>query len=91
MSSDEKNKANRDNSQRSTGPTSPEGKARSSSNALKSGIFSEARGVVSAGERQEDFAATVWRLQRVRRYEAAEIRKQCDTGRARRLLKRLPK
>jgi hypothetical protein len=111
MSSAKKNKANRENSQQSTGPTSPEGKARSSENARKSGIFSKALVIASAGERQEDFdallsglgetfppqdllsrflvedtAAIIWRLLRIRRYEGAEIRKQYEIARRRRLL-----
>jgi hypothetical protein len=59
MSSDEKDRANRKNSQRSTGPTSPEGKAWSRQNALKSGIFSKTLVVASAKERQEDFDAVL--------------------------------
>ncbi len=54
--SDARAAANRANAQHSTGPRSPEGKARSSRNALKHGIFSGALRV--AGERlREDCAA----------------------------------
>jgi hypothetical protein len=47
--------ANRLNSQKSTGPTSPEGKARSSLNALKSGI--DAWSVIIPGEDPEELEA----------------------------------
>jgi hypothetical protein len=36
----------------------------------------------------KDLADIIWGLQRVRRYEAAEIRKQCDTARCRRWLEK---
>lgn len=51
---DKKTKANRENSQDSTGPTSPEGKARSRLNAVKWGLFSRELVVPAAGEKQED-------------------------------------
>lgn len=114
MSSDEKVKANQQNSQNSTGPTTPEGKARTRLNALKSGLFCRDLVIASLGERQEDFddlvsdlqelfppldvligffvrdaAGILLRIQRVRRYETAEIRKRCDTARYRRTLERL--
>jgi len=47
--------ANRRNAQKSTGPTSPQGKAAVAQNALKTGIYSQA--IVVAGESQEDFDA----------------------------------
>jgi hypothetical protein len=113
MSSDKQVQTNRKNSQRSTGPRSPDGKDWSRRNAVKSGLFSKELVVLSAGERPEDFdallmalrdqfpvndilsglllqdaAALHWRLQRVRRYETAQIRMQCDTAPVRRLLER---
>jgi hypothetical protein len=57
MSSDKKIKANRENSQKSTGPTSREGKARSRINALKWGFFTKELVVAAAGEKQEDYDA----------------------------------
>ena len=57
MSSDKKINANRENSQHATGPTSPEGKARSCRNAFKTGIFGKELVVEAAGETQEDFDA----------------------------------
>ncbi len=44
--------ANRRNSQRSTGPLTPEGKHAASGNALQSGIYAEA--LISPGERAQD-------------------------------------
>jgi len=114
MSSEKKIKANQQNSQDSTGPTTPEGKDRSRRNAIQSGLFCRDLIIASAGERQEDFdgvlsdlrdlfppqdvltgffvadtAGMLWRLLRIRRYETAEIRKQCDTARYRRDLEKL--
>jgi hypothetical protein len=59
MASDKKNRANRENSQKSTGPTSPEGKARARINASKWGLFSKELVVPAAGEKQEDFDALI--------------------------------
>jgi hypothetical protein len=50
----EQNDANRRNSQRSKGPKTPEGKARSAKNALKHGLLSS--GVLLPGEDAEAFA-----------------------------------
>ena len=57
MSSDKKINANRENGRKGKGPTSPEGKAWSRRNAIKSGLFSRVLVVAAAGERQEDFDA----------------------------------
>ena len=54
MASKRQIEANRLNSQKSTGPRTPEGKARSSMNALKSGLDAESQFVY--GEAPEDFA-----------------------------------
>ena len=114
MSSDKKVKANQQNSQKSTGPTTSEGKDWSRLNAIKSGLFCRDLVIASLGERQEDFdvllsglqdlfpprdvlirfflrdlAGMLWRIQRVRRYETAEIRKRCDTARYRRAHEKL--
>jgi hypothetical protein len=51
MASDKQIEANRLNAQKSTGPTSPEGKAHSSMNALKSGI--DAKSLIIRGENPE--------------------------------------
>jgi len=86
--------ANTANAQLSTGPRTDEGKARSSQNSLKHGVF--AKTIVLPGESQEEFDALLaglrkdhkpegetesnlvrglaeiqWRLNRLRRYEAA--------------------
>ena len=53
MSSDQQMAANRLNAQRSTGPRTPAGKARVSSNALKHGLTG--RDVVLPGENPDDF------------------------------------
>lgn len=50
MVSEKKAEANRANSRRATGPTSPEGKARARLNALSHGLFSKQLVVPSAGE-----------------------------------------
>jgi hypothetical protein len=55
MSSQERIEANRANSQHSTGPSTPEGKARASRNALKHGLLS--REVVVDGEDRAEFEA----------------------------------
>src|SRR5712691_13277338 len=55
MSTDAQINANRLNSQKSTGPISPEGKARSSLNALKSGI--DACSHIIPGEDQAELEA----------------------------------
>ena len=55
MISEKKAQANRENSQSSTGPTSPRGKARTRLNALKSGLFSKELVVPAAGKKQEEF------------------------------------
>ena len=47
--------ANRRNAQKSTGPTSSQGKAAVAQNALKTGIYSQA--IIVAGETQEAFDA----------------------------------
>ncbi len=57
MASDKKINANRENGRKGKGPTSPEGKAWSRRNAIKSGLFSRVLVVAAAGERQEDFDA----------------------------------
>ena len=49
--------ANRANAQQSTGPRTPEGKARSSRNALKRGLFSKQLIVPALGEVPEEFDA----------------------------------
>jgi hypothetical protein len=114
VTSDNKIKANRENGQKSTGPTSPEGKARSRLNAIKTGLFSEGLVLTAAGEKQEDFdgllsglqdqfspadflcryfvgdlASILWRLQRARRFESAEIEKQCRSKSIRRALENI--
>ena len=58
--SDRKRRANRANAQKSTGPRSPEGKRRSSRNALKHGLL--AREVLVVGECREDLAGLARRL-----------------------------
>jgi len=55
MASDRQEKANRQNAQKSTGPKTPQGKARSSRNALKHGILSEH--TVVQGEDRQAFEA----------------------------------
>jgi hypothetical protein len=57
MTSDKKVQANRENGRRGKGPTSPEGKAWSRRNALKSGLFSKDLVVAAVGEKQEDYDA----------------------------------
>ncbi|MGH9537466.1 MAG: hypothetical protein ACRD3H_06070, partial [Terriglobales bacterium] len=59
MASDKKIRANRENGRKGKGPTSPEGKAWSRRNALKSGLFSRLLVVAAAGEKQEDFDAVL--------------------------------
>jgi len=44
--------ANRRNAERSTGPTTPEGKARSSQNAVKHGLTAR-RSVITVGDGEE--------------------------------------
>jgi hypothetical protein len=105
MVSDKKVQASHANSQGSSGPISPRGKARTRLNALKSGLFTKDSVVAAAGETKEEFdgwcsmvwkqfqpqdvitavlarefAITYWRLQRPRRCETAEIRRQRDTA-----------
>jgi len=95
--------ANQANSQLSTGPRTEEGKARSSQNSLKHGVF--AKTIVLPGESQEEFDALLaglrkdhkpegetesnlvrglaeiqWRLNRLRRYEAAATDDALETG-----------
>jgi hypothetical protein len=53
MASDRQIKANRENARRSTGPATPEGKAKASLNALRHGLF--ARGVVLPHEDRDEF------------------------------------
>jgi hypothetical protein len=57
MTSDKKVQANRENGWRGKGPTSPEGKAWSGRNGLKSGLFSKDLVVAAAGEKREDYDA----------------------------------
>jgi hypothetical protein len=95
--------ANQANAQLSTGPRSDEGKARSSKNSLKHGVF--AKTIVLPGESQEEFDALLaglrkdhkpegetesnhvrglaeiqWRLNRLRRYEAAATDDAFESG-----------
>lgn len=53
MTSDRRARANRENAQRSTGPTTPEGRARSSQNARRHGVLSE--NVTVASEDYESY------------------------------------
>jgi hypothetical protein len=53
MATDEQLQANRRNAKRSTGPRSPEGKARSRLNSLKHGLT--AKTLVIVGERVHEF------------------------------------
>ncbi|MHB9026394.1 MAG: hypothetical protein ACYC7E_19820 [Armatimonadota bacterium] len=62
MSSKRKRLANRLNAQKSTGPRTPEGKARSSKNALKHGFF--AREVLIPEENAEEFTDFVREMRR---------------------------
>jgi hypothetical protein len=103
MISNEQHAANQANSQLSTGPRSEEGKARSSQNSLKHGVF--AKTIVLPGENQAEFDALLaglhkdhapvgetesnhvrglaeiqWRLDRLRRYEAAATDEALETG-----------
>ena len=55
MTTDARTEANRKNAQRSTGPKTPEGKARSSKNALKHGLTSEE--LILPGENPEAYDA----------------------------------
>jgi hypothetical protein len=55
MSTENQIEANRQNAQRCTGPKTKEGKTRSSQNALKSGLYSQAE--VTAAESREDYEA----------------------------------
>ena len=55
MISDKQTEANRLNAQKSTGPTTDAGKAISSQNAFKSGLY--AQSMIIPGERLEDFQA----------------------------------
>jgi hypothetical protein len=55
MATDNQIEANRLNAQNCTGPRTGEGKARSSQNALKSGLYSQAE--VTAAESREDYEA----------------------------------
>ena len=55
MATEQQMNANRHNAQKSTGPTSSEGKARSSMNALKSGI--DAESIIVRGEDSAEFDA----------------------------------
>jgi len=54
MASDQQIKANQANAQLSHGPTSPEGKAKSSQNALKTGLYAKSR--ILRTENPEDYA-----------------------------------
>jgi hypothetical protein len=103
MTSNEQFAANQADSQLSTGPRTEEGKARSSQNSMKHGVF--AKTIVLAGESQEEFDALLaglrkdhspegetesnhvrglaeiqWRLNRLRRYEAAATDDAFDAG-----------
>jgi hypothetical protein len=62
--SEDRLKANRENAQKSTGPKSKEGKARSARNARKHDVFSQAK-LLPPGDRK--------RLQRLRRQLFAEL------------------
>ena len=53
MTTEKQLRANRKNAKKSTGPNTPEGKARSSKNALKHGLL--ARDAVLPGEDPADF------------------------------------
>ena len=55
MATKNQTQANRRNARRSTGPRTPEGKARSSTNGLKHGFY--AKDAVIPGENEEDFHA----------------------------------
>jgi hypothetical protein len=63
VTSDKKVRANRENGQKTTGPTSQEGKEWSRRNALKSGLFSKELVVAAAGEKQGDYDALLSLLQ----------------------------
>jgi hypothetical protein len=103
MTSNDQQAANQGNAQLSTGPRTEEGKARSSQNSLKHGVF--AKTIVLPGESQEEFDALLaglrkdhkpegetesnlvrglaeiqWRLNRLRRYEAAATDDAFETG-----------
>ena len=54
MASDQQIKANQANAQLSHGPTSPEGKAKSSQNALKTGLYAKSR--ILRTENPEEYA-----------------------------------
>jgi hypothetical protein len=54
MTTEKQQQANRRNARKSTGPKTPEGKARSSGNALTYGIFGQ--GLFIAGENPEEYA-----------------------------------
>src|ERR1035441_8397567 len=57
MATDRQTAANRENSQKSTGPKTPEGKAASSLNRLSHGFASHA--AIIPGENREEFQALV--------------------------------
>jgi hypothetical protein len=77
MSSQRQIEANRLNAQKSTGPRTPEGKAASSQNALKSGLDAESQFVW--GESREDFAALQREYTNRFRPRTPEERFQVDT------------
>ena len=69
MSTPAQRDANRRNAQRSTGPKSPEGKARSARNATTHGIF--CRDICLDGESEAEFVDRLTRLNRGRAFYAS--------------------